>query len=180
MKRRLFPLASGLSLLLCIALCVLWAMGYSYMGSLNWVRADGHFTWLMSEHGGLYLARGWQQGPRHAEQPEFFTLWLNVWRQPWEEEHGIPARRWMGVRAFTVHPPDHREPARVLVVSDWLVALAAAVLPAMWVGRLLRRRRRAGTGRCLHCGYDLRASPERCPECGASSPLPCTQGRGPG
>jgi len=44
----------------------------------------------------------------------------------------------------------------------------SSILPALWLWRLIRARRRARmVGHCPACGYDLRASPERCPECGA-------------
>ena len=52
-------------------------------------------------------------------------------------------------------------------VPLWFVMLLAALLPA---GRLVARARAKlviPPGHCRSCGYDLRASPERCPECGA-------------
>jgi hypothetical protein len=53
----------------------------------------------------------------------------------------------------------------------WLPATTAAPLPAAWVAvrgaKRWRRRRRTRLNLCPSCGFDLRASPGRCPECGA-------------
>ena len=46
-----------------------------------------------------------------------------------------------------------------------LTALASG-LPVVWIVLHLRSRRARNSGVCARCSYDLRASPERCPECG--------------
>jgi hypothetical protein len=54
-------------------------------------------------------------------------------------------------------------------IPTWFAIVLAAVLPVGWVLTERRRRlaaRRVRAGLCRSCGYDLRATPERCPECG--------------
>jgi hypothetical protein len=62
---------------------------------------------------------------------------------------------------------------RSLIVSWWVLLLASSVLPALWVRGywvLSRKERRNRLGLCPNCGYDLRATPDRCPECGTPVP----------
>ncbi len=61
------------------------------------------------------------------------------------------------------------ERIRIWGVAHWL-GLGVLCVPVMWiVFRAWRSRitNRIAKGLCARCGYDLRASPERCPECGA-------------
>lgn len=67
--------------------------------------------------------------------------------------------------AYGEHATDYSE-YRAVVLPYWLVAIASAVLPLTVLLASARRRRRKYEGLCPACGYDLRASPDRCPECG--------------
>jgi hypothetical protein len=169
MVRRLFTVLSALSLLLCLTAGGLWARSY-------WWYDQGHVvvgrTRVSVQSGNGNLALVW-----HAADPAAPP-------RKWETGPGEGAYRGREYDPFRAsyasrrHTGLHRDvlevgrvssvPIQSLVLWWGWVCLALASLP---VSRLVsrcvfERRRRIKQGLCPSCGYDLRATPGRCPECG--------------
>lgn len=72
--------------------------------------------------------------------------------------------------------------SRAVVIPFWLPTILSLVfgIPAIGVARRSALRAyRKRHGLCLYCGYDIRESVERCPECGRSIPLKKITGETP-
>jgi hypothetical protein len=98
------------------------------------------------------------------------VLWVWPWDRYWQFESAEGELRIIN----QVPPPRGAMPVTVayetVALPYWLlqgVALVAAT-PGVIAFGIRRRTRRADPNRCRWCGYDLRATPERCPECGAA------------
>jgi len=96
---------------------------------------------------------GWQ-----SEEKMWFLPKMNRW-----EKHAI------FLRYYSQSQNNMRITHRDMVVSYWLLFVLTSLWPLAFTILWWRRRRDAAAGKCPHCGYDLRASPERCPECGAAA-----------
>jgi hypothetical protein len=57
-----------------------------------------------------------------------------------------------------------------LAAPAWCLPFTAAIFLVLWIALAgmprIRQYNRLRSGRCTKCGYDLRETPSRCPECG--------------
>ena len=63
---------------------------------------------------------------------------------------------------------------QIYAIPYWFLIPLSAILPILWLRYHRQQRFRAKEGHCLKCGYDLRESKDKCPECGA--PIPGNKG----
>jgi hypothetical protein len=80
----------------------------------------------------------------------------------------------------TVETVTYEQVANVagVVVPLWALTLLLAVVTIVGVAKLRRADKRSRAGLCAVCGYDLRASSERCPECGSPIAAPTDRAQG--
>lgn len=168
MKHCLFNLLAGLSLLLCVATVVIWIA--SYLRVLQFAGTTSINTTVVNLKVTAFRGSNdlvWESGRPLSigEKPE-----LNLRMRYWYLSH-------IGLRLVynpTVELPDQYR-GRYLSIRfpSWMLALLAGVMPGFWIVR--RRRTPIAEGLCRSCGYDLRATPERCPECGTIPTKPAKE-----
>ena len=174
MKRKLFNLAAALSLMLTVAVCVLWLRSYLRLDEFHWIRAhsgppnETEFM-VQSSFGRMEVWYCRLDNPRAASS--FF--WASAAAGPPDQRtlrKLVCHWSYGGILIERSADPLARVKLTVLVFPYWFITLIALPLPLLWHRwRITAQRERKKLGLCLSCGYDLRATPDRCPECGAAT-----------
>lgn len=166
MTRRLRNLLTALSLLLSIVTGALWARSHSTADWFGFGRTlvasmEGRLC-LAVPYGDL-LADEWERrGFRLLDREEQLAFGLFLFGTQ-------PAVEWEAAGLEYRHAAVSGGGVRLFAVPWWAPALVFAAMPA-WRGlRYWRRRRPPPPGHCPRCGYDLRATPGRCPERGTTA-----------
>ena len=149
MKRRLLNLLTVLALLLCVAVASVWAVaGFvdPHRNAFYWPGARVAF--LYDGHESVLVL-----GDYVPVQP--YTV--QDWAFP-----GFYCRSISGLSN-----------QRLIAVWHWLACLILIVpVACAQLLRLSRRWKPRRAGTCRNCGYDLRATPDHCPECGTAATVP--------
>ena len=170
MKRRLINLLTLLSLLLCVAVVGLWVRSYGRGDAWTVREREGPQCFsdtlqLESSRGGLTEYRSqssagpppqWcRVGGGTAPDSIAETLGFSIrYSAAYSQVFNTELNGTLGTY--------HRE----VRVPYWSFFSLSSVVPALRIASAMRRRHRKSIGLCSSCGYDLRATADRCPECG--------------
>jgi hypothetical protein len=137
------------------------------------VSANGRlYLYRNRVHRGLWVPDEFRNAP--PPPPAFSITWLQV-RPDYDREfrvNPVAERDWYGFGGWQAS--SHVLAIRCWFFPLWVFTLYTAVLPAARATHALRgraiARRRFRDDACMCCGYDLRATPDRCPECATVPP----------
>jgi hypothetical protein len=168
LARHLFTLCSAVSLVLCVAIVVMWVRSAWRCDYISRVEPTAS-TWFVLgwDSNRSRMGFNWGSVPANPASGSHVT-WFCV-SKPAIALYVTGWQRYGWEYAATVNG---QHVIRYLAVHDGWLAMLTFALPAARFLSWWRRHCRVRANRCAKCGYDLRASPDRCPECGA----PAVQG----
>ena len=175
MRRRLLNLLTALSLLLCVVVAALWVRsfwrsdGVQHGGpaETSWGSETGTLVFSRSYPGesGIGSTAGWEFNSYPVE-PREDSPFING-QQFRYRAFGFEIASYLPARG-TVAANGANMRFWYVYVPHWFAVAVLALPPSLGLWRRWRRRRKIGAGLCPACGYDLRATPDQCPECGAA------------
>jgi hypothetical protein len=155
-----FNALTVLSLLFCLATAGLWVRSYRLGESIGWRRGNTLY-YAVNGRGGMGLAT------TNVGEGIYSPGWnYNAWSRPSYGRGGWPQSSFWNRHGFVF---TKAELFTGILVPAWLLVSIFLSLPSVRFIVFCVRRRRIQRGGCATCGYDLRATPDRCPECGTIS-----------
>jgi hypothetical protein len=171
MRGHLLKRLSFASFVLCVVIVPMWANSYWHTSEFEF--SLGGRNWRAAAEKGRFIV---DNDPELKEDSARHLEWAEQYLAASAERRARGETDWASFKAmsdsmYAIKPPDRPWTKLVYIHLGWaLVVLAGWPVIARGLAALFdyhRRLRRAAFGRCWSCGYDLRATPGRCPECGA-------------
>jgi hypothetical protein len=169
LRRIIFNGLTVLSLLLCVATVVLWVRSRSTADVLSRCHSGNEYV-LRSGFGSVSVGRFSFRGNYKLGDSPLRLGHADLTNPVTREAYASMDRMWGFKYERQVEPGLGMVGYRSRM-PDWFLIAIFAAMPALCAISLYRARRRNHVGLCPSCNYDLRATPERCPECGTAMRL---------
>lgn len=158
MRSLIFNAAATFSLLLCLFLIYSWLRSF-LPTPVRFESVDGSLMMVWSE--GVIPSGPDSDLFNPAGDGKFMGI-----RELMKTISVKSDKQWLGFRSISGGGVFHAQSYRIVAIPYWALIPPSAILPILWFLSRRRQQHRHRAGHCHTCGYDLRESKEKCPECG--------------